>query len=297
MEQIEKVYTIIGSVGSPIDPNTPYGKSAAEQLSKFAYQQLRQNQPNFAVKYNLVDKQQPVHQMNFIGLAKGNTSDTMAAATLDFLSSQGYGVLDIKTGINLFLHAIDGTNPVTGQVTQFYIAVYFVVKGAANAPAVTGVKENKKGRFKKFINVLRGIAVILLCGTYIVFNLLIIDELNMLSDVNGRLAGFAFVAVLGNVLSIAGIVILLLMILLLKRSNGIFIALTGSAISLIFALLSERFTVTFIEGQIRYAQPFNTHYFIEFMLIEFLPGLLLLLLQLKSIMKSKKKPKKEELRF
>lgn len=125
--QIIKVFTLIGSVGSIIDPQTPLGRATAEHISEFAYEQLKQNNPVFALKYNLVSAQNPQHEMRFIMVPN---IESMGGAINDFLSGQGLNTLEKVTALatSVFIHGVDSANPITGVKSTYSVVVYFMEK-------------------------------------------------------------------------------------------------------------------------------------------------------------------------
>lgn len=114
-------------------------------------------------------------------------------------------------------------------------------------------KKQRKGRSPLFF---------MLCGLYIAANLfcavLLLDELSVTGG-----AVMEVLALCGNAMSIAGVVLLLR-----KKHIGLFLALAGSAVSVAFTILSG----IFIVGSIPH---FDTGGFIGFMLITLMPGFLL----------------------
>jgi hypothetical protein len=101
-----------------------------------------------------------------------------------------------------------------------------------------------------------------LCGVYMAANLvcafLLFDELGVPGG-----TGMELLAILGNAISILGVVIVLF-----KKQFGIIVALAGSAVSIAFTILSG----IFIIGAIPH---FDTGGFVGFMLIGLLPGFIL----------------------
>ena len=135
---------------------------------------------------------------------------------------------------------------------------------SAKKPGETKPKKVRTGRSPLFF---------VLCGLYIAANLLcavlLLDELS----VPGA-TGLELLAICGNVVSLAGIVVVLL-----KKDFGTVVALLGSAVSIAFTILSGIFIIG--------APPrFDTGGFVAFMLIGILPGMLLWL-QMKLSMKKR----------
>ena len=126
---------------------------------------------------------------------------------------------------------------------------------------VTPIKKSDEPKPKK-VRTGRSPVFFVLCGLYIAANLLcaflLLDELN----VPGA-TGLELLAICGNAISLAGIVMVLL-----KKDFGTVVALLGSAVSVAFTIFSGIFIIG--------APPrFDTGGFVAFMLIETLPGILL----------------------
>jgi len=116
---------------------------------------------------------------------------------------------------------------------------------------------------KRLLKIGRSVLFYILCGIYIITNIvciyLLIDEMLYTSD--GMI--MEMLAILGNVTSIVGVVIVMI-----KKPAGIIIALIGSFITITFTILSG----VFIYG---YDPYFHVDDFVGFMLMALLPGILL----------------------
>jgi len=129
---------------------------------------------------------------------------------------------------------------------------------------VTYNKETDNKQFKqRLLSIGRSVLFYILCGIYIIANIvciyLLLDELLYTSE--GMI--MEILAIIGNVISITGVVIVLT-----KKPAGIIIALIGSFISIAFTILSG----VFIYG---YEPYFHVDDFVGFMFMALLPGILL----------------------